>query len=114
MADRISGPLVAAAIAAIAAAAVSVTVVRTSAQAPTASNLAMTPWSEPDLQGIWTEEFDTPFQRPAAYSNQEFFTEAQRAELDSKRSALLARLGTERDLKEAYNLAVFTSVKHTG
>jgi hypothetical protein len=21
-----------------------------------------TPWGEPDLQGIWTEEFDTPLQ----------------------------------------------------
>jgi hypothetical protein len=24
-------------------------------------------WGEPDLQGIWTDEFDTPFQRPAKY-----------------------------------------------
>ena len=23
-----------------------------------------TPWGEPDLQGIWTEEFDTPLERP--------------------------------------------------
>jgi hypothetical protein len=27
-------------------------------------------WGEPDLQGIWTDEFDTPFQRPAKYANQ--------------------------------------------
>jgi len=33
-----------------------------------------TPWGEPDLQGIWTDETDTPLQRPAQYANQEFFT----------------------------------------
>ena len=41
-----------------------------SAQAPTLK----TPWGEPDLQGIWTDETDTPLQRPAQYANQEFFT----------------------------------------
>src|SRR5712671_1207719 len=50
-----------------------------------------TPWGEPDLQGIWTDESDTPLQRPAKYANQEFFTEAQRKELDNERSALLRR-----------------------
>src|SRR5262249_49474541 len=88
---------------------------QTSAQGPMASVIALkTPWGAPDLQGIWTEEFDTPFQRPAKYANQEFFTEAQRAELDNRRSALLARLGTEPDFLQAYNLSVFTSVKRTG
>ena len=24
-----------------------------------------TPWGEPDLQGIWTDEYQTPLQRPA-------------------------------------------------
>ena len=115
MAHRFSGSIVTAAIAAVAAAAVSVSVTRISAQAPAVSDLAMkTPWGDPDLQGIWTEEFDTPFQRPATYASQEFFTEAQRAELDKKRSALLGRLATERDFLQGYNLAVFTSVKRTG
>jgi hypothetical protein len=40
-----------------------------------------TPWGEPDLQGIWTAEFDTPLQRSARYADQEFFTEAQQVEL---------------------------------
>jgi hypothetical protein len=43
-----------------------------------------TPWGEPDLQGIWTDEFDTPLQRPAKYASQEFFTEAQRQQLDKE------------------------------
>ncbi len=63
---------------AITAAAVSaaISVLAASAQAPASSNTALkTPWGEPDLQGIWTEEFDTPLQRPARFGNQEFFTE---------------------------------------
>ena len=44
-----------------------------------AGHLALkTTWGEPDLQGIWTDESDTPLQRPAKYANQEYFTEAQR------------------------------------
>jgi hypothetical protein len=61
-----------------------------------------TPWAEPDLQGIWTNEFDTPLQRPAKYADQEFFTEVERAELDKQRSETLADLraehGTEADV----------------
>ena len=77
-----------------------------------------TPWGEPDLQGIWTDEFDTPLQRPAKYASQEFFTEAQRQQLDDERSALLGRdrrveRGTELDVAGAYN-ALFTSQKRTG
>ena len=70
-------------------AAISVPVTRTSAQGPTASGAAIkTPWGEPDLQGIWTDEFDTPLQRPAKYANQEYFTKAQREELDKQRGTL--------------------------
>jgi hypothetical protein len=80
MSSRLSGVIVTAAIAAI-----SVSVTRTSAQAPPTSAKApapaalKTPWGEPDLQGIWTDETDTPFQRSPKFANQEFFTEAQRA-----------------------------------
>jgi hypothetical protein len=109
-----------AAIAAILVVAVSIT--RTQAQAPAASGTApasplKTPWGEPDLQGIWTDEFDT-LQRPAKYANQEFFTDTQRGELDKERSALLdqgrrAERGSETDVAQAYN-AVFLSVKRIG
>jgi hypothetical protein len=73
---------------------------------------------EPDLQGIWTDENDTPLQRPAKYANQEFFTEAQRAELDRARSEVLGsdkrgERGTEFDLAGAYNSA-FVSWKRAG
>ena len=78
-----------------------------------------TPWGEPDLQGIWTVETDTPLQRPAKYADQEFFTPEQRAELDRARSDLLgnergrAERGTARDVAGAYN-AAFASFRHTG
>src|SRR5262249_19014366 len=76
-----------------------------------------TPWGDPDLQGIWTDESDTPLQRAPKYANQEFFTVAQRQELDRERSELLGRdkrveRGTELDVAGAYN-AVFMSIKHT-
>jgi len=104
---------------AAATAVISVIIDPTSAQTPAGSASEQapapkTPWGEPDLQGIWTDEFDTPFQRPAKFANQEFFTNAQRAELDKERSALLGRRATERDLAGAYNLAAFTSAKRTG
>ena len=90
-----------------------------SAEVPESSAAALkTPWGEPDLQGIWTDESDTPLQRPARYANQEFFTDADRAELDRARSAIPTRdrraeRGTEADVAGAYN-AIFTPIKRTG
>jgi len=101
---------------------------RTQAQAPSATapthaaTALKTPWGEPDLQGIWTDETDTPLQRPAKYAAQEFFTAAQRAALDEARTAVLVnadadvhaeRRGTARDVAGAYN-SQFVSFKRTG
>ena len=91
-------------------------------QAPSASAavpaVLKTAWGEPDLQGIWTIESDTPLQRSPKYASQEFFTAAQREDLDKERSKLLRRdrrveRGTELDVAGAYN-AVFMSMKRTG
>jgi hypothetical protein len=109
----------AAATAATACAVVAVSTMATHAQTPPAAAPTLkTPWGEPDLQGIWTDEFDTPLQRPAKYATQEFFTEAQREEINNGRTVLLARdsraeRGTERDVGGAYN-SVFLSVKPHG
>jgi hypothetical protein len=124
MRDRFSGSMITVAIAAAAVSAgISVSITPTSAQAPAASVTApapalKTPWGEPDLQGIWTDENDTPFQRSPKYANQEFFTEAQRAEFDRVRSALRGRddrggRGSELDVAGAYN-AVWGGRKRTG
>jgi hypothetical protein len=88
------------------------------ATAKAAASTLRTPWGEPDLQGIWTEETDTPLQRPAKYATQEFFTAAQRAELDVQRAGLAgkdqrAERGTEADVGGSYN-QLFVPRKHTG
>jgi hypothetical protein len=120
MRDRCSGSMVTVAVAAaVIGVAVSLPVTRTSAQAPAASGTTLkTPWGEPDLQGIWTDEFDTPFQRSPKYANQEFFTEAQRKELDRQRGAHFGddprqARGTAVDVGGAYNTQ-FLTIKHAG
>ena len=118
MPNRFSGSMATVAIAATASAVIFVPIKSTQAQAPAATGQALrTPWGEPDLQGIWTDEFDTPFQRPAKFANQEYFTEAQREELDKDRSSLLSNnerqeRGSELDVAGGYD-GVFLTVKRT-
>ena len=93
----------------------------TQAQAPASSATASvlkTPWGEPDLQGIWMEETDTPLERPVRYANKESFTDAERAALDAQRAALQgkderAERGTELDVGGSYN-QLFVPRKRTG
>src|ERR1700678_3142300 len=119
MRDWFSSAMTTAAMAVAASGAViSMSTAPTSAQAPASAPALQTPWGEPDLQGIWTDESDTPLQRSPKYASQEFFTEAQRAELNKERSAFLGRdrrseRGTEADVAGAYN-ATFTPMKRTG
>jgi len=82
------------------------------------SAASRTPWGDPNLQGIWTDGYETPLQRPAKYAGREFLTEDEVAALDQQRSAILRRdhrepKGSERDVSGAYN-AVFETVKPTG
>ena len=78
----------------------------------------VTAWGEPDLQGIWTDPYTTPLERPARFADQDVFTDAERAALDEQRSAHPRRdaregVGTDRDVRGAYN-AVYMSIKPTG
>jgi hypothetical protein len=86
-------------------------------QLATTSSGLKTRWGEPDLQGIWTDEYQTPLQRPARYAGKEFFTDEERAAFDAQRAEIELRprqqRGTERDVAGAYG-AVFMSVKRTG
>src|SRR4051812_40337083 len=79
MGDRFTGSMMmtVALAAAAASTAIALSVSGISAQTAAPSAALKTAWGEPDLQGIWTDEANTPFQRPAKYANQEFFTEAQ-------------------------------------
>src|SRR5690349_25083919 len=77
-----------------------------------------TPWGEPDLQGIWTDPYETPLQRPAKFTGKEFFTDLERADLDKQRASIprrnaRAELGSEQDVAGAYN-AVYQSIRPTG
>jgi hypothetical protein len=92
----------------------------TSGKAPTVAMKTgpapKTPWGEPDLQGIWSREADVPLQRPTKYGNREFFSDAERAELDRQIAGIINRdstesrraRGTERDVNSEFNQAPFT------
>ncbi len=78
-----------------------------------------TPWGEPDLQGIWTDEREIPLQRPAQYANRAFLTDAEIAALDKQRAKskranrTRPKRGTVQDVAGAYD-SVFNTLKHTG
>jgi len=75
-----------------------------------------TAWGEPDLQGIWTRDVDIPLERPAKYANQEFFSDAERSDLDRKIADIIKRdsteerraRGTERDVNSEFTQEPFT------
>ena len=78
----------------------------------------LTAWGEPDLQGIWTNNYETPLERPARYADREFFTDEERAALDSERARLLgtrrSEPGSEQDVGGAYDASIFLTHKHLG
>ena len=57
-------------------------------QAPTAAADTWTPprtsWGHPDLQGIWTNETITPFERPGELQGKPFLTEEEASELEQQ------------------------------
>jgi len=114
MRDRFSFSITMPAIALVVGAVSAVSITGLSAQAPALK----TAWGEPDLQGIWTDESDTPLQRSPRFANQEFFSEEQRAEFDRVRSQNRGRdergaRGSELDVAGAYN-DEFGAMKRTG
>src|SRR5215475_1183407 len=77
-------------------------------QAPAAFR---TPWGEPDLQGIWSNRFVTPLERPKEFGTRQFLTEDEIA-TEERRLREQSRgrgrdsregTGTERDVARAYN-----------
>jgi hypothetical protein len=95
------------------------------AQAPTTASktapVLKTSWGEPDLQGIWNDVYQTPLQRPAKYAGKQFFTDAERVQIDKERSGKPFGFGdkrgvkgSENDVAGAYDSRVFTSRRPTG
>ena len=60
-----------------------------------------TAWGAPDLQGIWGKSEEVPLQRPTKFAKKEFFTDAERAELDKQRAGILGRDAAESRRKVA-------------
>ena len=56
---------------------------QTEVESSAADPALMTPWGEPDLQGIWTSDFQTPLNRPEEYAGREFLTDEEVAALDA-------------------------------
>ncbi len=78
---------------------------------PAAGGQLLTPWGDPDLQGIWSNPYVTPLERPEEFGTREFLTEDEIAAAETQlveRSQLPGRdsraeAGTERDVALAYN-----------
>lgn len=95
---------------------------RTSATTPATAETSTvpalkTPWNEPDFAGIWSRDVDIPLERPAQYANQEFFSDAEREELDRRIKDIVGRestesrraRGTERDVNSEFEQAPFVN-----
>ena len=54
--------------------------------APAASAQSVTPWGDPDLQGVWTNQTPTPLERPDALAGKRFFTAEEAATFERPRS----------------------------
>jgi hypothetical protein len=79
--------------------------------AQTGATTLRTPWGDPDLQGIWSNQYVTPLERAKQYGTREFLTKeelaAEEQRLREQAKALgrdeRAAPGTERDVQGAYN-----------
>ena len=73
-----------------------------------------TAWDAPNLQGIWTADFETPLERPAQFADREFFTDQERTAIDDERARLLgldrrrSPRGSEQDVGGAYDQTIFS------
>src|SRR4029079_3539438 len=55
-----------------------------------------TPWGDPDLQGIWSNQTPVPLERPAAFANKPFFTAAEAVDVEKNaRASVLKNVAGE-------------------
>jgi hypothetical protein len=67
-----------------------VPLVLTACLTTSAATAQTTPWGDPDLQGVWSNQTPVPLERPAALANKPFFTAAEAAE--AEKNALASAL----------------------
>ena len=77
-----------------------------------------TAWGHPDLEGIWFDVYDTPFERAPELGDREFTTAEERAARDDARRFDPGRnsrgpRGSAQDVSGAYN-AVYSSARPAG
>src|SRR5262245_8198592 len=118
MTNRLLGAIAIAAVVLVTAGLLRTARVPGDVRTPVSGAASKTPWGEPDLQGIWTDPYQVPLERPAQFAGKESFTDEERAALDKQRASSPRRdqrveRGSERDVAGAYN-AVFQSVRPTG
>jgi len=67
----------------------------------------LTPWGDPDLQGLWTNATVTPFERPAQLAGRDVLTEQEAAQFEQQTAqatnADRRDGGTDADVGRAYN-----------
>ena len=79
-----------------------------------------TAWGEPDLQGLWANEYRIPLQRSPEFADQEFFTDEQLAARNQNAETLptfsdrTAKRGTEQDVAGAYDVGFQPARRPTG
>jgi hypothetical protein len=66
-----------------------------------------TPWGDPDLQGVWSNQTLTPLERPAEFAAKTHLSAAEAAEYEARlrkqNDADIRQPGTLRDVGTAYN-----------
>ena len=84
---------------------------------PVGGQAHTTPWGHPNLEGIWLDVYDTPFERAPDLGDRELATPEERAARDQARMLNPGRNqrsgSSARDVAGAYN-AVYTSAKPAG
>jgi hypothetical protein len=68
----------------------------------------LTPWGDPDLQGIWSNATTTPLERPGGLKEKDLLSEDEKAEQDEQTADRLNTdrrdgAGTDVDVDRAYN-----------
>ena len=87
------------------------------AEVPVGGQADTTAWGHPNLEGIWLDVYDTPFERDPALGDREFATDEERQARDQARMVDPGRNersnAAARDVAGAYN-AFWTSAKPAG
>jgi hypothetical protein len=60
-----------------------------------------TPDGQPDLQGTWTNDTLTPFERPRSLGNREFLSEAEADQIEKRAVERAARANENRPARRA-------------